>query len=43
MGWAAYLREEARSGGHMILDTSAIDVDEAVAAIHALGFGAGPV
>jgi adenylate kinase family enzyme len=37
--WAAWLRAEAQREGHPILDTSAIDVDEAVAAIHALGFG----
>ena len=41
MDWAAWLRAEAKRGGHAILDTSAIKVDEAVAAIHALGFGTG--
>lgn len=41
--WATWLREEALREGHVILDTSAISVDEAVASIHSLGFGAAGV
>jgi hypothetical protein len=40
MAWAAWLRAEAQRAGCAILDTSAIAVDEAVAAIHELGFAA---
>ena len=39
LAWAAWLRGEARRGGHPILDTSAMEVAQAVAAIRALGFG----
>jgi len=41
MRWAAWLRDEAKREGHAILDTTALSVDEAVAAVHALGFCGG--